>query len=116
MTESLLKQFDAPDEVREFPFGRFEIVHVAGVTLGRATYQPGWKWSQHNAPLVGTSLCHVPHTGTVLSGHGAVQYEDGVYVDLRPGAVFHISTKPHDSWVVGDAPYVSLHVLKPPAP
>ena len=116
MMESVLKRFESPDEVREFPLGRFEIVHIAGVTLGRATYQPGWKWSQHNAPLAGTSLCHLPHTGTVLSGHGAVMYEDGAYVDLVPGTVFHINTTPHDSWVVGDAPYVSLHVLKSAVP
>lgn len=115
MPESTLKSFAVPGEVREFPFGRFEIIHVAGVTLGRATYQPGWKWSLHNAPLAGTSLCHAPHTGTVLSGHGAVQYEDGEYTDLLPGTLFHIGTKPHDSWVVGDVPYVSLHVLKPSA-
>ncbi|MBI2718983.1 MAG: cupin [Rhizobiales bacterium] len=115
MHGTLLKAFERPDELREFPLGRFEIIHVAGVSLGRATYQPGWKWSVHNAPLAGTRLCHIPHTGTVLSGHGAVQYESGGYVDLVPGMVFHISTEPHDSWVVGSEPYVSLHVLKPPA-
>ena len=112
MLESELKAFDTPDEVREFPLGRFELVRIGEVTLGRATYQPGWRWSVHNAPSVGTKLCHAPHTGTVLSGHGAVQYEDGRYLDLLPGAVFHITSVPHDSWVVGDTPYVSLHVLK----
>lgn len=112
MPESLLKAFDQPDEVRAFPYGKFEIVHIADATLGRATYQPGWKWSLHNAPIIGTKLCHAPHTGTVLSGHGAIQYEDGRYLDLLPGMVFHISTTPHDSWVVGDIPYVSLHILK----
>jgi hypothetical protein len=113
MAETLLKSFEKPDEVREFPFGRFEIIHLDGVSLGRATYQPGWKWSVHNAPIAGTSLCLVPHTGTVLSGHGAVPYENGQYLDLVPGAVFYVTTTPHDSWVVGDAPYVSLYVLKP---
>jgi quercetin dioxygenase-like cupin family protein len=112
MTDSNLKAFKQADEVREFPHGRFEIVHIAGATLGLATYQPGWKWSVHNAPSAGTRLCHAPHTGTVLSGHGVVQYEDGTRVDLLPGTVFHITTTPHDSWVVGDKPYVSLHILK----
>ena len=60
---TLLASFDAPDEVRQFPFGRFEIVRVAGIALGRAVYQPGWKWSQHNAAKAGTTLCHIPHTG-----------------------------------------------------
>ncbi|MEO7223354.1 MAG: cupin domain-containing protein [Devosia sp.] len=111
MEQSYLKAFEQPDELREFPFGRFEIVHLNGVSLGRATYAPGWKWSVHNAPIVGTDLCHAPHTGVVLSGHGAVQYEDGRLLDLLPGVAFEISTVPHDSWVVGDTPYVSLHVL-----
>ena len=60
MSETLLKSFDKPDEVREFPFGQFEIIHLDGVSLGRATYQPGWKWSVHNAPTAGTNLCHAP--------------------------------------------------------
>jgi len=111
MSQTILKEFDAPDEVRVFPLGRFEIVHVAGVRLGRATYQPGWKWSQHNAPSVGTPLCHAPHTGVVLSGHGVVVYEGGERVDLMPGKAFHITSTPHDSWVDGNEPYVSLHIL-----
>ena len=111
-TETILKAFEQPDEIREFPLGRFEIVHVAGVTFGRATYQPGWRWSEHNSPTVGTRLCHTPHTGVVLSGHGVVAYENGHRVDLLPGKAFHITTLPHDSWVVGNQPYVSLHVLK----
>ncbi len=112
MPETLLKSFEKPDEVREFPLGRFEIIHLDVVSLGRATYQPRWKWSVHHAPIAGTSLCLAPRTG-VLSGHGAVQYENGEYLDLVPGKVFYITTTPHDSWVVGDKPYVSLHVLKP---
>ena len=88
MHESALKAFERPDEIREFPFGRFEIVHIAGVTLGRATYQPGWKWSVHNAPIVGTKFCHAPHTGTVLSGHGAIQFPPGI---LRRGTTRHES-------------------------
>ena len=114
MSETTLKGFDQPDEVREFPNGRFEIVHIAGVSLGRATYQPGWKWSMHNAPAVGTPLCHAPHTGVVLSGHGVVLYEDGERLDLLPGQAFHITSTPHDSWVEGSEPYVSLHVLAGP--
>ena len=93
-SDEFIRQFDEADEVREFPFGRSEIVHVAGVTLGRATYQPGWKWSVHNAPLVGTALCHAPHTGVAIAGHGIVQYQDGRKIDLLPGTVFHITTTP----------------------
>ena len=111
MSETLLKSFEKPDELREFPHGRFEIVHLGGVSLGRATYQPGWKWSIHNAPTVGTALCHAPHTGMVLSGHGVVQYQSGQRLDLLAGQAFQITCEPHDSWVEGELPYVSLHVL-----
>ena len=113
-SDQFLRQFDKPDEIREFPFGRFEIIHLADVALGRATYRPGWRWSIHNAPIVGTPLCHTPHTGVAIAGHGVVQYQDGRKIDLLPGTAFHITTVPHDSWVEGAVPYVSLHVLKSP--
>ena len=107
----LLKRFDQPDEVRTFEKGRFEIVRVGGMTLGRATYQPGWKWSVHVAPTAGTDLCGVEHLGMVLSGHAVAAFEDGRIVDLTPGEIFYIPPTPHDSWVVGEEPYVSLHFL-----
>ena len=111
ISNELIRRFDDPDEVREFPFGRFQIIHLPSASFGRAAYQPGWKWSLHNAPVVGTALCHAPHTGVAIAGHGVVQYEDGRRIDLLPGTVFHITEQPHDSWVEGDAPYVSIHLL-----
>ena len=107
----VLKRFDAPDEVREMPLGRFEIVRLGGVTLGRATYQPGWKWSVHVGLGIGSKRCSVEHVGWVLSGTAAAAFEDGTVVELREGSLFYIPPTPHDSWVVGDAPYVSLHLM-----
>jgi hypothetical protein len=106
--EFLLRRFEEPDEVREFAHGRFELVHVGGMTLGRATYQPGWRWSEH----VGAGpqdRCQVEHVGVVLSGRAAVA-GDGYEDVMGPGDVFAVPPG-HDSWVVGDEPYVSLHVL-----
>ena len=111
MNNVVLKQFDAPDEVREFEKGKFEIVHIGGLVLGRATYQPGWKWSEHVRPLAGTDLCEVEHVGLVLSGRAVAAMPDGEMVELGPGSIFHVPATPHDSWVVGDEPYVSLHFL-----
>ena len=107
MYDHLIKYFDYPDEVREFPKGRFEIVTVHGATIGRATYQPGWKWSKDVAPTVSTPLCEVEHLGVVLSGRAVAAYSDGSVLELRPGSVFYIPPVPHDSWVVGDDPYAS---------
>ena len=107
----ILKRFAAPDEVREFEKGRFEIVRLGGITVGRATYQPGWRWSQHVGPSVGAAYCHVEHVGLVLSGTATAAFEDGTVTELRAGELFYIPPRPHDSWVVGDQPYVSLHFL-----
>jgi quercetin dioxygenase-like cupin family protein len=107
----VLKRFDAPDEVREMAKGRFEIVHVGGLTIGRATYQPGWKWSVDVGASVGAERCEVEHVGLVLQGTATAAFEDGQVIELRAGSLFHIPPIPHDSWVVGDEPYVSLHFL-----
>src|SRR4051794_27139041 len=64
--------------------GQKNIQQSAAEQRSKRTNQPGWKWSIHNAPTVGTRLCHAPHTGTVLSGHGIVEYEDGTRLDLLP--------------------------------
>jgi NAD(P)-dependent dehydrogenase (short-subunit alcohol dehydrogenase family) len=65
-TEVILRRFETPDDVREMVKGRFEIVRLGGLTIGRATYQPGWKWSEHVGPAVGASRCTVEHVGLVL--------------------------------------------------
>jgi hypothetical protein len=99
--------------VRTFEKGKFELVHIGGMTIGRATYQPGWKWSLHVGPSVGASRCNVEHVGMVLSGCATAAMEDGTIHELRAGMLFSIPPGPpgHDSWVVGDEPYVSLHFL-----
>jgi quercetin dioxygenase-like cupin family protein len=106
-----LRQFETPDEVRTFDKGKFEIVRLGGVTIGRATYQPGWKWSEHVGPALGATRCSVEHVGLVISGTATAAFDDGTVFELRPGQLFHIPALPHDSWVVGDEPYVSLHFL-----
>jgi quercetin dioxygenase-like cupin family protein len=107
----VLKRFDAPDEIRQMVKGKFELVHLGGLTIGRATYEPGWKWSEHVGPQIGQALCEVEHVGMVLSGTATAAFADGRVTELRPGELFYIPPIPHDSWVVGDEPYVSLHFL-----
>jgi hypothetical protein len=111
--EVILKRFEHPDDVRTFEKGRFEMVHIGGMTIGRATYEPGWKWSVHVGPVVGASRCNVEHIGLVLSGTATAAMEDGTIHELREGNLFYIPPGPpgHDSWVLGSKPYVSLHFL-----
>lgn len=107
----VLKRFEEPDEARILTLGLFEIVRIGGMTIGRATYQPGWKWSLHVGPELGLSRCPIEHVGLVVSGEAAAAFDDGRVIPLRAGELFHIPPTPHDSWVIGDVPYVSLHFM-----
>ncbi len=111
MLEVVLKSFDAPDETRLFEKGKLEIVNIGGMTIGRASYEPGWKWSEHVSPIAGTRFCEVEHVGMVLSGRAMAALQDGTEVELSAGSLFHIPPVAHDSWVIGDEPYVSIHFL-----
>lgn len=111
MLEVILKKFEAPDETRVFEKGKFEIVKIGSMTIGRASYEPGWKWSEDVSPLVGTPLCEVEHVGMVIAGRAMAAMRDGTEVELTPGSLFYIPPVPHDSWVIGDESYVSLHFL-----
>jgi quercetin dioxygenase-like cupin family protein len=105
-----LVNFDEPAETRRFDKGRFDLYRVGPTTLGRATYEPGWKWSEHVGPATGETSCQVEHVGLVLSGSAVAQMDDGTELVMRPGDFFFIPPG-HDSWVVGDEPYVSLHIM-----
>ncbi|HEY0077946.1 MAG TPA: cupin domain-containing protein [Pyrinomonadaceae bacterium] len=111
MLEVILKRFENPDETRVFEKGRFEVVHLGGQTIGRASYEPGWRWSEHVAPQAGAALCEVEHVGLVVSGRAVAAMSDGTEIVLAPGDIFYIPPVAHDSWVIGDEPYVSLHFL-----
>ena len=105
----VIKRLDHPDEERRFEKGVFRLVTLRGMELGRAEYQPGWHWSKHVGPIAGTKSCAVEHIGLVLSGRAAVKMDDGEEMVLGPGDVFYVPPG-HDSWVVGNEPYVSLHL------
>ena len=103
--------FDTPDETRTPDKTKVDVVRMAGTTAARFTFEPGWKWSSHVGPQVGASRCNVEHVGMVLSGVATAALDDGRVFELREGSLFFIPAVPHDSWVVGDRPYVSLHFM-----
>ena len=111
MPSVTLKRFEVPDNVLRFPRGRFDLVDIGSLTIGRATHDPGYKWSVDNAPLVGTSRCFLEHVGLVLQGRARTAFDDGRTWELTPGTLFHVPPEPHDLWVVGDEPYVTVHFL-----
>ncbi len=110
MSDVILKRFEHPDEVRSFDKGKFELVSLGGMTIGRASYEPGWQWSVHVGKSAGAKSCMVEHVGLVLSGRANAAMDDGRIIEMKAGDLFYIAPG-HDSWVVGDEPYVSLHFL-----
>lgn len=105
-----IRRFDAADETRTFEHGLFELVRLGGVTLGRASYEPGWRWSEHVGTVTGETSCPVAHVGLVVSGRAMVRMDDGTEIEMRAGDLFAVPPG-HDSWVVGNEPYVSLHIM-----
>ena len=105
ISKAELKSFAKPDEVREFPKGRVELVNIGGATVGRATFQPGWKWSTSVQPLSKTKSCEAPHFQYHVSGRLMVKMDDGSLMECKPG---DISLLPmgHDAWVEGKEPVV----------
>jgi hypothetical protein len=108
MTDVILKRFETPDETRTFPKGKFELIRIGTMTIGRATYEPGWKWSTDVGAALGQKSCQVEHTGLVVSGSATAAMDDGTIYTMTAGDLFYIAPG-HDSWVVGDQPYISLH-------
>lgn len=100
-----LKSFDRPDEVREFPNGRLELIKVGGATIGRAVFEPGWSWSTSVQPLAKTKSCEAPHFQYHVSGTLAVRMDDGTELICRPGDLSSLPSG-HDAWVVGDEPAI----------
>lgn len=102
------RDFDSPDEVRPFvDKGEARIVNLAGGTVGCATMEPGWRWSEHVKPIAGTDSCQAAHLGYVVSGRIKTVMDDGTEAEIGPGEVCSIAPG-HDAWVIGDEPCVLI--------
>lgn len=103
------KNVSAPDEVRAFALGHMDIVSIGQATLGRAVFEPGWRWSDSIKPIVGTTSCEVAHVGYMIRGHMRVRMNDGTEYDGAAGD-FVVFQPGHDAWVVGDEPVEYLEL------
>jgi mannose-6-phosphate isomerase-like protein (cupin superfamily) len=109
MKTMIKKTMNNPEEVRTFPKGKLELVSFDEVTFGKATFLPGWKWSESIKPTAGTHSCQAPHTNYHLSGRLHVVMDDGSEMEFGPGDI-GIIPPGHDAWVVGDEPCVVVDV------
>lgn len=101
------KSLDAPDETRPFAKGKMEVVNLSGATIGRAIFEPGWRWSECVKPIAGTDSCQAAHTGYVVSGRMRVRMDDGSEQEFGPHDALVIPPG-HDAWTVGAEPAVVL--------
>ena len=99
------KSFATPDETREFPNGRAEILQIGGGEVGRMVFEPGWRWSNDVRPIAGTDSCEAPHFQYHVSGRIGVRMDDGTELEIGPGEVSSLPSG-HDAWVIGDEPVV----------
>jgi hypothetical protein len=109
MSGLIRKSLESPEETRPFEggTGRLELVNLDAGALGRATFLPGWRWSEHVRPIAGTSSCQAAHLGYFVSGRMHVVMDDGEEIDYEPGD-FASMAPGHDAWIVGDEPCVVI--------
>ena len=102
MAKLATRNIDAPDEARPFKgHGHVDVVTIDDFTIGRGTFEPGWRWSEDVRPIAQTASCMVRHTGVCMGGRMTIKSDDGTEVSVGPGDVFLIEPG-HDAWVVGD--------------
>ena len=94
------KSLNKPDETRTFEKGKLEVVKLERGVIGRATFEPGWKWSECVKPIAGTNSCQVSHNSYVVSGRMRIRMDDGTETEVGPGDVF-VCSPGHDAWIVG---------------
>ncbi len=107
MAAGEVKNFNTPDETRQFGHGHVDLVKIGAGTVGRSTFESGWRWSQDVKPIAKTDLCQVHHFGYLLSGHMGVRMEDGSEMESGPGDVLDIPGG-HDAWVIGSETVVMI--------
>ncbi len=107
MSASQKKSFNTPDEVRTPPKVKMEFISFGDMSLVRATWEPGWRWSEHMSAVAGTASCQGTHFSYIISGRLRTRMDDGTEFDLGPGDVA-ITAPGHDAWVLGDEPCVAF--------
>jgi hypothetical protein len=110
ITTFATKSHETPDERRTPPKTQVDVVRLEGFTMGRFTFEPGWRWSECIKPVVGTDRCQLSHVGYAVSGRITIQLHDGRAQTIQPGESYTIPPG-HDAWVEGNEPFVCIEVM-----
>ena len=110
VTQFAVKSHSSSGEVRSPEKTRVEIVRLEGFTLGRLSFEPGWRWSECIKPVAQTDSCQVSHVGYAVAGCVTVRMKDGTQKTIVAGDAYTIPPG-HDAWVEGDEPFVGIEVM-----
>jgi mannose-6-phosphate isomerase-like protein (cupin superfamily) len=103
------KSLNRPDETRTFDKGKVDIAKLEHGIVGRATLEPGWRWSKSVKSIAQTESCQAAHFGYMVSGHMKVVMDDGREAEFGPGDAVDIAPG-HDAWIVGGERCVLIDV------
>jgi class 3 adenylate cyclase len=101
------RKFGDADDVREVPFGRLETYDLGEMRIGRSILEPGWRWIESIKPISGTEWCEYHHIGICVSGRCQIVLREGAEMMVEAGQFYEVPPG-HDSWVVGDEPWVTI--------
>jgi quercetin dioxygenase-like cupin family protein len=109
LSRNMSRSFDSADETRPFEDGKgkLDLINTEHGPVGRAVFEPGWRWSTHVKPIAGTDSCEAAHMGYAVSGRMKVVMNSGETLEIGPGDLISVAPG-HDAWVVGDEPCVML--------
>ncbi len=105
--DSAVRSFGEPDEVRPAGKGEVDVMNVAGSSVMRVRFEPGWRWSEDVKPIVNTDSCQGNHLGYAVSGSLAVETAEGTEVTINAGDVYVIRPG-HLAWVTNDEAFVGV--------
>jgi class 3 adenylate cyclase len=109
MSGIVVRRWEEADERVAFDHGHLDLVKASSLALGWEVLEPGWRWSVHVKPVVGTERCEFHHVSIVLEGRVGFESRDGEVAEAGPGSVLEIAPG-HDSWVVGDDQAILIDV------
>jgi hypothetical protein len=103
-----VRNVSSPDETRDFSGkGQDALVKIGDRPVLYATFEPGWRWSEHIKPMAGTETCEATHLLYVMTGRMGIAHNDGTEAEVGPGDVVAIEPG-HDAWTIGDEAVTSI--------
>src|SRR4051794_15797112 len=94
------RDFDSPDESRTPDKTQVNIVRMGNTTVGRFSFEPGWRWSDCVKPVAGTHSRQARPVGVVEAGRLVGRPDDGLELQIGAGNACTIEP-PHATWAVG---------------